>query len=120
MGSRQFARTTTGTHSFPDLLISTAAMGLDLTPHPRPRAVTPTARDSGSCGGILVTRSDRCRAGGQGPGRRALGRLLGGLVLLAAGCRGGGAPAGAPSFSPVDAAKAALAEFDANKDGALD
>jgi EF hand len=73
-----------------------------------------------------VTRSVRYGAGGQGRvtrlrvARPALGRLLGGLVLLAAGCRGGGVPAGAPTFSPADAAAAALAEYDANKDGALD
>jgi EF hand len=66
-----------------------------------------------------VTRTVRYRAGGQGRVRPALVRLLSGLVLLAAGCRGGGPP-GVPSFSPADAAAAALAEFDANKDGALD
>jgi hypothetical protein len=41
-------------------------------------------------------------------------------MLLSAGCRGGSGPAGAPSFSPAAAAAAALAEYDANKDGALD
>jgi hypothetical protein len=39
-------------------------------------------------------------------------------VLLAAGCSGG-APAG-PQVSPREAARAALAEYDANQDGALD
>jgi hypothetical protein len=69
-----------------------------------------------------VTRSVRYRAGGQGRGRPALGRLLGGLVLLAAGCGGGGGggAASVPSFSPADVGAAALAEYDTNKDGALD
>jgi hypothetical protein len=45
--------------------------------------------------------------------------LLGALVLLAAGCsRGGGAAV--PQLSPREAADQALAEYDANKDGALD
>ena len=44
---------------------------------------------------------------------------LGGLVLLAAGCSGGGDPT-APKVSAPDAANQALAEYDANKDGALD
>src|SRR5262249_6800313 len=44
--------------------------------------------------------------------------FLGGLVLLAAGCSGGGS--GAPQVSPREAARAALAEYDANQDGALD
>jgi hypothetical protein len=39
-------------------------------------------------------------------------------VLLAAGCAGGSSAG--PRFSPADAAAAALAEYDANKDGALD
>src|SRR5262249_27904405 len=62
---------------------------------------------------------------GQGCERRLAPRpraplpfFLGGLVLLAAGCTGGG-PA-APQVSPRDAANQALAEYDANKDGALD
>jgi hypothetical protein len=68
-----------------------------------------------------VTRSVRYRTGVQGRGRPALGRLLGGLVLLAAGCGGGGgAGSGIPQFSPADVGAAALAEYDANKDGALD
>ena len=45
--------------------------------------------------------------------------LLVGSMLLAVGCRGGGSIA-VPSFSPATIAAAALAEFDANKDGALD
>jgi EF hand len=44
--------------------------------------------------------------------------FLGGLVLLAAGCSGGGS--GGPQVSPREAARAALAEYDANQDGALD
>jgi hypothetical protein len=40
-------------------------------------------------------------------------------MLLAAGC-GGGGPPGAPSFSPSAAGDAALAEYDANKDGGMD
>jgi EF hand len=44
--------------------------------------------------------------------------LLGGLVLLTAGCSGGG-QGGAP-VSPRNAANQCLAEYDANKDGALD
>jgi hypothetical protein len=46
--------------------------------------------------------------------------MLGGLVLLGAGCRNGSVPPGAPAFSPAGAAAAALAEYDSNKDGALD
>jgi hypothetical protein len=65
-----------------------------------------------------VTRSVRDRAGGQGRVRPALA-LLGGLVLLAAGCRGNSGPAGAPTFSPATVAAAALAEYDADKDGGL-
>jgi hypothetical protein len=45
--------------------------------------------------------------------------FLGGLVLLAAGCSGG-RPAGDVGTSPREAANQALAEYDANKDGALD
>jgi hypothetical protein len=45
--------------------------------------------------------------------------FLGGLVLMAAGCSGGGNPGTAP-VSPRDAADRTLAEHDANKDGALD
>jgi hypothetical protein len=45
--------------------------------------------------------------------------FLGGLVLLAAGCSGG-TPAGDVGISPREAANQALAEYDANKDGALD
>jgi hypothetical protein len=66
-----------------------------------------------------VTLSVRHRAGGQGRVRPALGRLLGGLVILAAGCARGG-PMARPQFSPEDATAAAMAEYDANKDGALD
>jgi hypothetical protein len=45
--------------------------------------------------------------------------VLGGLALLAAGCsRGGGQ--GTPELSPREAADQAVAEYDANKDGALD
>jgi hypothetical protein len=49
--------------------------------------------------------------------------FLGGLVLLTAGCSGGGGGGGGPvvaQISPRDAANQALAEYDANKDGALD
>src|SRR5690242_5129884 len=49
--------------------------------------------------------------------------LLGGLLLLAAGCTGGDPaipPRVIPKLSPQDAAAAALAEYDANKDGAID
>ncbi len=45
--------------------------------------------------------------------------FLGGLLFLAAGCKGGDLP-GVIKFSPQDAAAGALAEYDANKDGALD
>jgi hypothetical protein len=45
--------------------------------------------------------------------------LLGGLVLLAAGCSRDGGQA-APDVSPRAAADQALAEYDANKDGVLD
>ncbi len=54
------------------------------------------------------------------PGRGRI--LLAGLVLLAAGCRGG-AGGGAmvpPVYSADSAAAAAMAEYDADKDGALD
>jgi hypothetical protein len=44
--------------------------------------------------------------------------LLGGLLLLAAGCSRGGP--GGPQVSPREAARAALAEYDTNQDGALD
>jgi len=49
--------------------------------------------------------------------------FLAGLVLLTAGCSGGGGPGvaqGGAQVSPRDAANQALAEHDANKDGALD
>jgi hypothetical protein len=45
--------------------------------------------------------------------------FLGGLALLMAGCSGGGVPEVA-QVSPRDAADQALADYDANKDGALD
>jgi hypothetical protein len=45
--------------------------------------------------------------------------FLGGLLLLTAGCSSGGG-AGTVQFSPRDATDQALAEYDANKDGALD
>jgi hypothetical protein len=41
-------------------------------------------------------------------------------MLLALGCRGGHGSVAVPSFSPAAIAAAAVAEFDANKDGALD
>jgi hypothetical protein len=47
-----------------------------------------------------------------------LASLFGGLVLLAAGCSGG--RPGDTQISPREAANQALAEHDANKDGALD
>ncbi|HKB04080.1 MAG TPA: EF-hand domain-containing protein [Gemmataceae bacterium] len=45
--------------------------------------------------------------------------MLTGLALLAAGCSGGGDQK-VPTISPRDAANQALAEYDTNKDGALD
>src|SRR5262245_8417021 len=42
-----------------------------------------------------------------------------GLVLLAAGCSGGDG-AGTVDVSPREAAKQCMADYDANKDGALD
>ena len=42
------------------------------------------------------------------------------LALLAAGCSGGGDGAGVPRVSPRDAANQAVADHDANQDGALD
>ena len=44
--------------------------------------------------------------------------FLGGVVLLVAGCSGSGS--GGPQVSPREVARAAVAEYDANKDGALD
>ena len=55
---------------------------------------------------------------GAGPRPPAAGQaFLAGLVFLAAGCSGGG---GSALVSPRAAADQALAEYDANQDGALD
>jgi hypothetical protein len=53
--------------------------------------------------------------------RRPLARwvVLAGLVLFTAGCSGGGG-ADVAKISPRDGANQALADYDANKDGALD
>lgn len=63
-----------------------------------------------------------CLPHSTGAGRRGptapRSALLAGLVLLAAGCSGGSQ--GPAPISPRDAASQALAEYDANKDGALD
>jgi hypothetical protein len=51
---------------------------------------------------------------------RAPGWIIPGvLVLVAVGCSGGG-KGGGPRISPRDAASAAMAAYDTNKDGALD
>jgi hypothetical protein len=81
-----------------------------------------------------VTRSARAEARARAQAEATLKRrerfalkVLGGLavllcgsMLLAVGCRGGSGSIAVPSFSPATIAAAALAEFDANKDGALD
>jgi hypothetical protein len=46
--------------------------------------------------------------------------LLVGAMVLALGCRRGSGIVAVPSFSPGNIAAAAMAEYDANKDGALD
>jgi len=61
------------------------------------------------------------RGGERGAARRALALrwlFLGVLALLVAGCSGG--KQGSVQISPREAADQALAEYDANKDGALD
>ncbi len=50
---------------------------------------------------------------------RLQGFFLSGLFLVVAGCSQSGVPA-PPKFSPSSAASQALAEYDTNKDGALD
>jgi EF hand len=58
---------------------------------------------------------------GAGPHRLVARRwaILTGLALLASGCSGGGDQK-VPKISPRDAANQAMADYDANKDGALD
>ena len=69
------------------------------------------------CGGEGHDRPPSCGRGPTPPGA-AWRLLLGGLLLLGAACSGKGPKI--PSPSPSDAAGQALAEYDANKDGALD
>lgn len=81
-----------------------------------------------------MTRSARAEARARASARAAIQRrerialkvlaglavVLVGSMLLALGCRGGRGGIAAPSFSTANIAAAAVAEYDANKDGALD
>ena len=79
----------------------------------------------GGCFHTSSTRESRHSPAARGAARRAARRmpapclgLLGALILLAAGCSGGATAV--PQISPRETADQALAEYDANKDGALD